>query len=437
MPEFKVTVDQLREGVFIRLDLKWYEHPFLFNSFKITNQEQIGMLRELGLSKVTCIPERSDILPLPHQEMPPAGQEPKKEPIPVPESANTKKLWEIKKEQIERLKQRRAMDAKCEKRFNESIAEVKNIMQNIDASSKESYEESDKLLQSIVASLIPEKESAVQLMNTKFGRENIFFHSLNVAVLSMMLGREYGLDAEMMRILGFGALFHDIGKSRIPKRVLHKTTALTRAELKFYQLHPRYGVEILSKLDMVPPAAMKALYQHHERNDGQGFPEKLAGKEISLLAKIVSIANIYDNHCNKRNPKDSLTPHEALAFMFGVQKDQFDQDLLALFIQCLGVYPPGTIVKLSNGFIGMVISVNPRNPLHPSLIIYNPDIPKKEALIYDLMNEPNLKIESSMKPSQLAHEAYDYLSPRTRVTYYVAESEIINKDSSKKNIELN
>lgn len=204
MPEFKVTVDQLREGVFIRLDLKWYEHPFLFNSFKITNQEQIGMLRELGLSKVTCIPERSDILPLPHQEMPPAGQEPKKEPIPVPESANTKKLWEIKKEQIERLKQRRAMDAKCEKRFNESIAEVKNIMQNIDASSKESYEESDKLLQSIVASLIPEKESAVQLMNTKFGRENIFFHSLNVAVLSMMLGREYGLDAEMMRILGFG-----------------------------------------------------------------------------------------------------------------------------------------------------------------------------------------------------------------------------------------
>lgn len=182
---------------------------------------------------------------------------------------------------------------------------------------------------------------------------------------------------------------------------------------------------------------MKALYQHHERNDGQGFPEKLAGKEISLLAKIVSIANIYDNHCNKRNPKDSLTPHEALAFMFGVQKDQFDQDLLALFIQCLGVYPPGTIVKLSNGFIGMVISVNPRNPLHPSLIIYNPDIPKKEALIYDLMNEPNLKIESSMKPSQLAHEAYDYLSPRTRVTYYVAESEIINKDSSKKNIELN
>jgi putative nucleotidyltransferase with HDIG domain len=436
MPEFKVTVDQLREGVFIRLNLKWYDHPFLFNSFKITSAEQIGTLRELGISKVICIPEKSDVLPLPHQEMPSSEGKPKEEPIPAPQSSNAKKLWEMKKEQIERLKQRRAKDAKCEKRFNESVAEVKNIMQNVDSSSKETYEESDKLLQSIVSSLMPEKESAVQLMNTKFGKENIFFHSLNVAVLSMMLGREYGLDAEMMRVLGFGALFHDIGKSRIPKKVLYKTTALTRAELTFYQLHLRYGVEILSKLDMVPPAAMKTLYQHHERNDGQGFPEKLAGNEITLFAKIVSIANVYDNHCNKRDPKDSLTPHEALAYMFSVQKDQFDQDLLSLFIHCLGVYPPGTIVKLSNGLIGMVISVNSLNPLYPSLIIYNPDIPKKEALIYDLMSEPHLKIESSMKPSQLTHDAYDYLSPRTRVTYYVAESETINQDSNKKNVDL-
>jgi hypothetical protein len=212
---------------------------------------------------------------------------------------------------------------------------------------------------------------------------------------------------------------------------------MTRAELKFYQLHPLYGVELLSNMDMVPPAAMTTLYQHHERNDGQGFPEKLTGKEITLFAKIVSIANVYDNHCNKRDPKDSLTPHEALSYMFGVQKDQFDEELLSLFIHCLGVYPPGTIVKLSNGLIGMVISANSLNPLYPSLIIYNPDIPKKEALIFDLMNEPHLQIESSLKPSQLTHEVYDYLSPRTRVTYYMAESESSNQDSTKKNEELN
>ncbi len=432
MPEYKVIIDQLREGVFIRLDLKWFEHPFLFSSFKITSQEQLSILRELGISQITCIPEKSDVLPLSPRQICPAERPPSIIPVPAAESVEAKQLWELKKERIERLKLRREKDEKCEMQFQKSIAEVKNVMQNIEAGSQEAYEESDRLMQSIVASLMPEKESAVQLMNTKFGKENVFFHSLNVAVLSMMLGREYGLDSEMMRILGLGALFHDIGKSRIPKSILHKAAALTRAERNFYQLHPRYGIDILSKLDMVPSEAMHAVYQHHERNDGRGFPEGLAAEKISLFAKIISIVNVYDNHCNRYNPQDSLTPHEALAHMFGMQKEQFNKDLLALFIQCLGVYPPGTIVKLSNGFIGMVISVNPRNPLHPSLMIYNPEIPKKEALIYDLMDEPNLEIEQSIKPSQLALEVHDYLSPRTRVTYYVAESESMEGEPHKK-----
>jgi len=165
---------------------------------------------------------------------------------------------------------------------------------------------------------------------------------------------------------------------------------------------------------------MKAVFQHHELQDGSGYPQGLKGKDQSLAARIVAIANVYDNHCNRLNPVDSLTPHTALAYMFSNQKDFFDRGLLALFIQCLGVYPPGTIVSLSNGLIGMVLSVNPRDPLHPSLLIYNPDIPKKEALIFDLSDEPGVRIEGSIRPSKLASEVHDYLSPRTRVTYYVA-----------------
>jgi len=424
MPEYMVAVEQLRIGVFISLDhLKWFEHPFLFSSFKITKPDQLMTLRELGISSVTCIPEKSDVLPLPIKQGSPPIQTPAMTILPQTESAQTRKLWEVKKERIERLRQRRVKDDKCEKQFQKSVAEVKHVMQDIETGSREAFEESDRMMQTIVASLMPEKESAIQLMNTKFGKENVFYHSLNVSVLSMMLGREYGLDADMIRILGLGALFHDIGKSCIPKNILHKATALSRAEMKFYQLHPRYGADILTKLDVVPDYAIKAVYQHHERIDGRGFPEFLSGNKISLFARIVSIVNVYDNHCNKYNPQDSLTPHEALAYMFGVQKNQFDQDLLALFIQCLGVYPPGTIVKLTNGFIAMVISVNPRTPLYPSVMIYNPQIPKKEALICDLVDEPTLKIESSIKPSHLPQEVYEYLSPRTRVTYYVADSE--------------
>jgi len=144
--------------------------------------------------------------------------------------------------------------------------------------------------------------------------------------------------------------------------------------------------------------------------------------------------NVYDNHCNKFNPEESLTPHEALAYMFSAQKHYFDQEILALFIQCLGVYPPGTIVKLSNGSTGMVISVNPRNPLHPSLLMYNPEVPKKEALIFNMAEETGFRIEESIKPSLLEPEVFDYLSPRTRVTYYVAEGDSPEGAAGKSNL---
>jgi len=419
MPEYKVHVDQLREGVFIRLESTgWFDHPFLFSSFKITKPEQIAILKKLSITEVVCIPEKSDVFPLSLNKsslppQPPAHQE----------DLEMKKLMEVKRERIQRLTKRREQNERCERSFQKSVSAVKNVMRDIEAGSQEAFEESDQLMKSLVESLMPEKESAVQLMNTKFGKENVFFHSLNVSVLSMMLGREYGLDAEQMRVLGLGALFHDIGKSRIPKSILHKETPLTRAEWTFYQIHPKYGVEILSKIQRFPPEALQAVYQHHEQNDGQGFPLKLDSEKISLYAKIISIVNVYDNHCNARDPQHSMSPHGALAYMFRSEKSMFDADLLAMFIQCLGVYPPGTIVQLSNGIIGMVLSVNPRDPLHPSLIIYNAEIPKKEALIFDMTEEPNFRIEHSIMPSQLAPEIHDYLSPRTHVTYYVAEGE--------------
>ncbi len=423
MPEYKVHVDQLREGVFIRLEnTGWFDHPFLFSSFKITKPEQISILKRLGLCEVICIPEKSDILPLSQQQaaQPDRKQEVCQEPAPQ-DAPDMKKLLEVKRERIARLTKRREKDEQCERKFQKSVSAVKGVMRDIEAGSQEAFEESDQLMKTLVESLMPEKESAVQLMNTKFGKENVFFHSLNVSVLSMMLGREHGLDAEAMRVLGLAALFHDIGKSRIPKSILHKETPLTRAEWTFYQQHPKYGVEILSKIEKFPPEALQAVFQHHEQNDGEGYPLKLDSTKISLYAKIISIVNSYDNHCNNRDPQHSMSPHGALAHMFSNGKELYDADLLAMFIQCLGVYPPGTIVKLSNGIIGMVLSVNPKDPLHPSLIIYNPDIPKKEALIFDMAEEPGFRIEQSLLPGQLPPEVHDYLSPRTHVTYYVAE----------------
>jgi putative nucleotidyltransferase with HDIG domain len=430
MPEYNVSVDQLRVGVFVRLNLKWIDHPFLFNSFKITKPEQITALKDLAISHVICVPEKSDVLPLSLQQI--VHSEKKAEPSPARtaqpvkmqrNASESQELWNLKRERIERLKARRLKNEQCEKQFQKSLDTVKSVMRKMETGSQESFEEADLLMRNLVETLMPEKEAAVQIMNTEFGKENVFYHSLNVAVLAMMLGREHGLGADELRELGIGALFHDIGKSRIPKSILQKTAPLTRAELKFLQLHPKYGVDMLSKIEKFPRKSIQVVQQHHERNDGQGYPLGLKGEQISLFAKITSIINVYDNHCNRLNSEDSLTPYEALSRMFTLQKEMFDKELLAIFIECLGVYPPGTIVRLSNGSVGMVISVNPKNPLHPSILLYDHEIPKKEALIFDMEDDPNLTIEVSIRPSQLPPEIFNYLSPRTRVTYYVATYE--------------
>jgi putative nucleotidyltransferase with HDIG domain len=420
MSEYKVSIDQLRVGVFVKIDLKWFAHPFLSNSFKITNPSMIDTLRDLGVEKVVCVVEKSEVLPLS------PNQNPVDPALPVPppvQDEEMKRLWAVKNEKIEQLKRRRQNVENCEKRFQSGVNTVKNVMRNIHTGSAESVAEADELLGDLIDSLLLDKESAVQLVNSDMGSQDAFYHSLNISVLSMMLGREAGCNAGLLRLLGLGALFHDVGKIRVPKNILSKTGPLTPAESNFLQLHPKYGEDIVTKVADFPKESADIVLHHHERCDGKGYPDRLSGTQINVLTRIAAIANTYDNYCNKTDPKDSLTPYEALSRMFALEKDAFDKDLLALFIQCLGVYAPGTIVKLSNGMIGLVISVTRQNPLKPSLVIFDPEVPKEEAIIFDLKDEPSLSIERSIRPLNLDPEIFNYLNPRARITYYVADSD--------------
>jgi putative nucleotidyltransferase with HDIG domain len=419
MAEYKVPIDQLRVGTFIRLELKWYAHPFLVNSFKITKPSMIETLRRMNLKTVICVPEKSDFLPSPSLETP-AIVPPSAEPPSM--SEELQQLWALKKERIEQLKKRRQNIANCERQFEAGVGMVRNVMRNIHTGSSESVDEATVLLNVLIDSLMVDKESAVQLMNTDLGSQNVFYHSLNVSVLSMMLGREYGLESPQLRTLGLGALFHDVGKNRIPKNIIIKTGSLSPAETKFLQLHPAYGSEIVAKVAGFPKEAAEIVLHHHERLDGKGYPNHLPGEQISVMTRITAVANRYDNYCNRPNPKDSLTPYEALSRMYTQEKEAFDSDLLDLFIQCLGIYPPGTLVTLSNGLFGIVISVAKNHPLRPSVVVYDPEIPKEEALTLDLRDEPTLSIEDSIRPHRLAPEIFEYLSPRTRITYYIADS---------------
>lgn len=409
--EQRIAIDQVRVGMFIRLDT-WIDHPFLFSSFKVRNEKQLKALRSLGLSEVFYSPEKSEVAPLPLSPRPveaAAAQE------VDPEIAA---MWQEKRERREKLARQREAYGRCEKQFVSGIATVKSLLRNLFARPEEAIAQAETLIVELVDSLLAEKDVLLHLMNAKNGDDGAYYHALNVTMLALMLGREAGLKTDQMCALGLGTLLHDMGKERVPSQVLLKKTAWTGAERNFYQQHVVYGMEMAEKLRDLPAGALEVIALHHEMLDGSGFPGGFSGSRIGKLARIATIANAFDNACNRVDPADSLTPAQALSVMFKRDRTKYDPDLMQLFVRCLGVYPPGSIVRLNNQAIGLVVNVNPGKLLHPTLLLYDPAVPKEEALLLNLADVPDLSVAATLRPAELPKLVFDYLSPRSRISYF-------------------
>lgn len=414
-----IKIEQLQPGVFIRLQDSWFEHPFLFNSLKIKNSAQIESLKKAGIAEVLYIPEKSDCLPLPLDKLKVQPNPPQKPATPSPEDPVVKLLWQIKKDRIEKLKEKREKLRQCTENYNATVKDIPDIMDNMITGSQEAVSNARTIVTSIAGKFLSDDDSIMHLMAIKETEESIYYHSLNVSVLALMLGAKAGLTPIEMRDLGMGTLFHDIGKTRIDSKVLKKTTPLTKAEQSLIRLHPQYGVEIVAKSKAFPTSAAMVILQHHEQYDGNGYPQFLKGEKISKLARIASIVNMYDNLCNDVDPQKAMNPYQALSYLYTKCKKALDLELLTLFIRSLGVYPPGTAVMLSNGVIALVMSVNPQNPMKPSLMLHDPDIPKSEAVIFDMEDEPGLTVEKSLRAESLPPEVCDYFNYTGKANYFV------------------
>jgi len=408
-----VTPDQLCVGLYIHLDLAWMDHPFTFSSFKIKNDEQIETLRGLGLERIRYDPERSDVLPRRVFDEPEA--QPEQPAAPRISDAAAAALAE-KKARMAQLARLREEIEEVERRFTRAAESLKHIARNVFGQPEQAFAEADGLVSDLVDTALSKGDVKIHAMSQQLG-EDVYFHSLNVSVLALILGRTIHLRPDEMHQLGLGALFHDIGQNELPGSITAKKEPLTRAEQAVYEQHCKLGLKVAKRLGLSERATL-VLLQHHEMADGSGYPERLQGNQISLFARIVAICNTYDNLCNPPQITNALTPAEALAQMFALQRAKFDDGLLRSFIKCLGVYPPGSLVQLSNGQFGLVLSVNPNHPTKPSVMLYDPHVPKEAALIVDLEREDQLKITKSLRAALLSREALAYLSPRQRVTYY-------------------
>lgn len=427
-----LSAEQLRPGIFVMLDLSWLSHGFTRSSFKIRGEDHLRELRALKLARYRYDPQRSDPLALAElaanmAALAAAAAQPALPQQAAPESA----LERARAQRVLALAQRREKIEKVERAFGKASSVVKNLNRNVFSRPKETLEEMGSLVDQMVEAFLENPDATLHLMVDKAGGEDVYFHSLNVTILSMMLAKDMGLDAPSARDLGMGAMLHDIGLVEIPDRVrLKPPEDYNQAERSLRQQHVDYGSNIGLKLKLAP-GVMAVIAQHHEFADGSGYPKGLRGAQLSPAASLVSLVNYYDNLCNPVDVKKAITPHEALSFMFAQKRSKFDVKALQLMIRSLGVYPPGSVVYLSNNALGMVTAMNPQKPLRPWVMLYDPTVPSSEAPLLDLALETELNITKAVSPALLPSKVVEYLNPRKRVTYFFDAAESAKSSQTK------
>lgn len=210
-------------------------------------------------------------------------------------------------------------------------------------------------IETIVDEIFAHRHLMVNMIDMKVFDDYTYYHSVNVAVLSIVLGVALKMDREELCNLGFAALLHDIGKVFVNRDILNKAGKLTPAEFDEIKTHSLLGCNHIKKGYGVPNSTYMAILDHHEKYDGGGYPNNLKGDNISWYGRIISIADVYDALTSDRPYRKAMLPSDAMEYVMAYTTTQFDPKVVEVFVRKIAPYPIGTCVKLSNGLTGIVV----------------------------------------------------------------------------------
>ena len=414
MSVLKIKPAELKLGYAVKLPGSWMQHPFLSGDMVIETHQQLQIIRALNLDYVYFYPDKSKKL-----AQPPELSDDELASFNMAANEAQIKLQQEKMQRIEQAKANRRDIQKTEKAFAQSLIQVKALMSKIKGRPLNAIDDASSLISAMADVLLGADSLILHLISAaNKEQEGLYYHALNVATLSMMLAKNLKLSAAEIKAVGMGALFHDIGKLKIPSQILRKTTALTAPEQNLLKLHTHYGVELVGLTDTFPLEAWPIIEQHHELIDGTGYPKGLKEKQIDKLARIVCVVNAFDNLCHPLDINKARSPHHALSYMYRSMKGKLPELEMRVMIKMMGVYPPGTIVQLSDQRVGIVMSVNSDNLLCPNVMVYDADVPRLEAPVLTL-DADKLSISKVLKIQHLPQQVAEYLNPRAQVSYHL------------------
>lgn len=414
--EVAIDASQLQPGVHVRLPVNWMDHPFIRSSFVVADHSQIQKIVALNLPQLFSDPRRCTAAPLPR----PAGVLP-----PSPEEE--RQLAELAAQMVREMAEKQARAEKvnalrarldaAQTHYLNAAKEVGAAIKGFESDPKKSVRQIAEVSAQSTAVLMRDADSALALIAEKGHTDAHNAHALSVMTLALLLGKQARLPEKVLKDLGVAALLHDIGKVALDISLLRKQER-SHFEETIYQGHCRKGHELAERAGCLSAQALGAILHHHERTDGNGYPSGLTGGHIPMAARIIGIANRFDNLTNPADPRRALSPSETLATMWSKEKAAFDVTLLQLFVRAMGIYPPGSLVQLSDGHSGVVVaSAATESPLRPQVLIYEPSVPRRHAEIVDLARDDSLKIERSLHVQERSEAEIDYLLPRRKLSW--------------------
>ena len=362
MSKIKLETEKVVKGMYVcELDRPWSETSFLFQGFRVTNDQELEQLIKscdfVYIDEEKCTVDISANL-----IMLPTSTKVKKSNKPEP-------LYNIQVKHKPHQEKFENEYPVAKDIYRDTVEKMHNTFSELRLGKSLDVLTVKSTVQSMTSSILRNPD-ALKLMCVLQERDNnAVTHALHVCILTLAFAYYLGLNKDMIQQLGIGAMLHDIGETKLPDGLFWKSEPFTESEKKEVQKHTEYGVEIINDIPGLNPVVYDIVRDHHERLNRTGFPSQAGGDEISYNAMLVSIVDVYDSVTMGYEGKSVISCTDALKSMYDWRNELFQAELVEHFIQCLGIYPIGSVVKLNSGEIGIIVSFDDCSRLAPRVML--------------------------------------------------------------------